>query len=40
MKEVTAGKTLRTNQALLINNAKVAAQIAVSLAKQKIAVNL
>ncbi len=33
MKEMTKGETLRANQALLINNAKIAAQIAVSLAK-------
>ncbi len=35
MKEMTAGETLRANQALLINNAKAAAQIAVSLTNQK-----
>ena len=35
MKEITAGETLRANQALLINNAKVAAQIAVSLSNKK-----
>jgi pseudouridine-5'-phosphate glycosidase len=35
MKELTAGQTLHANQALLINNAKVAAQIAVSLTKMK-----
>ncbi|MEW6130351.1 MAG: pseudouridine-5'-phosphate glycosidase [Acidobacteriota bacterium] len=33
MKEITAGRSLRANQALLTNNARVAAQIAVSLAK-------
>jgi pseudouridine-5'-phosphate glycosidase len=33
MKEMTAGETLAANQALLINNARVAAQIAVSLVK-------
>jgi pseudouridine-5'-phosphate glycosidase len=32
MKEITAGKSLRANRALLINNASIAAQIAVSLA--------
>jgi pseudouridylate synthase len=31
MKELTAGKSLQTNRALLINNASIAAQIAVSL---------
>lgn len=33
MKELTAGKSLQTNRALLINNASIAAQIAVELAK-------
>jgi pseudouridine-5'-phosphate glycosidase len=33
MKELTGGKTLRANRALLVNNAKVAAQIAVGMAK-------
>jgi pseudouridine-5'-phosphate glycosidase len=32
MKEITAGKSLQSNRALLINNASIAAQIAVSLA--------
>ena len=31
MKELTAGQTLTANRALLINNATIAAQIAVSL---------
>lgn len=35
MKEMTKGETLRANQALLINNARIAAQIALSLANQK-----
>lgn len=33
MKELTAGKSLQTNRALLVNNATIAAQIAVSLAR-------
>jgi pseudouridylate synthase len=33
MKEITAGKSLQTNRALLVNNASIAAQIAVSLSR-------
>ncbi|MBI3652744.1 MAG: pseudouridine-5'-phosphate glycosidase [Acidobacteria bacterium] len=33
MKEITAGKSLETNRALLLNNAAIAAQIAVSLVR-------
>jgi pseudouridine-5'-phosphate glycosidase len=35
MKEITAGKSLQTNCALLVNNASIAAQIAVSLAQMR-----
>ena len=33
-KELTGGQTLTANRALLVNNAAIAAQIAVSLVKQ------
>jgi len=33
MKEISAGKSLQTNRALLVNNASIAAQIAVSLSR-------
>jgi pseudouridine-5'-phosphate glycosidase len=36
MKEMTAGKSLRTNRALLVNNAALAAQIAVRLAGHRV----
>jgi pseudouridine-5'-phosphate glycosidase len=35
MKEITSGKSLRTNRALLVNNASIAAQISVSLAQRR-----
>jgi pseudouridine-5'-phosphate glycosidase len=33
MKEITAGKSLQTNRALLVNNVSIVAQIVVSLSR-------